>query len=347
MMLPTLPVPPSEVSVVVQGPVAPNPNAVRRCVQSVRRVLPEAELILSTWEEDAGLVAGVDREVVQPSVPALYDASGTANNFNRQRRSTLAGLAAATRTHALKLRSDVELLDDRVLRLGSEARPEGSLSLLAQPITITNLFLRNPVRFPVLFHLADMVQFGCREAMLELWGSSDLEADSLRCSADDFPRWRGNWLGYTDFREVPEQSLMLGWVRRRGLPVELSFACELRPDLFSLWERLLCGNFSVIDHSECGVRFPARMMRPIYGPETVYAIDELREIAADLTDPAASRRRCEAAVRHASGMPALRCRRYWISMLSNLLFSASPVAARALRKTALRMSDPESVRARR
>lgn len=103
---------PTDISVVIQGAVG---TATQKCLTSVRRFLPEAEIVLSTW-------AGADTDaldfdiLVQSQDPggirhdfAIQNVKNSSNNFNRQLLSTNAGLAKATRQYALKLRSDLML----------------------------------------------------------------------------------------------------------------------------------------------------------------------------------------------------------------------------------------------
>lgn len=325
---------PHDISVVVQGPLAGREAVVKACIASVRAVLPGAEVVLSTWTDEDARWADVDLLVRSDVAASLHDASGTCNNINLQRRSTLAGLRAATRSYALKLRNDCLMQDARMACIAPPP-PPSALPLLCEPITISSLFLRNPARFPLLFHVSDTVQFGRRADLLDLWDAPETTIEALRCDADGFPRWRGNFLGYTDFREVPEQTLVLSWLRRRGHDVRLRFACELEFEAFALWERVLVGNFHLLDHADSGLLFPARMLLPIYGGDTVYRAAELQALSAGLHDADAQRARFLGAKR-ASGWGALRRKRYWISLASLSLFGISPRLGRWARRIALR-----------
>ena len=98
----------SDVSVVLQGPVRfETPES----VESVRRLLPEAELILSTWEDEDVSSLGPIRVLrsEKPSAPIQHDRLSVPNNLNRLIRSTKKGVAAVTRPYVLKMRSDMVL----------------------------------------------------------------------------------------------------------------------------------------------------------------------------------------------------------------------------------------------
>jgi hypothetical protein len=103
---------PKEISVVIQGAV--DFSIIDPVLQSVRNVLPKAEVVLSTWE-------GVDYTPINPlyydklvlspdpgGFPLVADGS-VLNNVDRQVRSTAAGIAQVTRPYCLKIRTDMVL----------------------------------------------------------------------------------------------------------------------------------------------------------------------------------------------------------------------------------------------
>src|SRR4051812_39016207 len=106
---------PSEITVVVQGPVLGKPadpvveQLTRRCLLSVRRELPQAKIILSTWEGANVTGLSYDALVLSKdpgSVWAMVEGVLVPNNVNRQVLSSLAGVRAADTAYVLKLRSD-------------------------------------------------------------------------------------------------------------------------------------------------------------------------------------------------------------------------------------------------
>jgi hypothetical protein len=106
----------AEVSVVVQGPVvggpsdAPERRRTQLALASVRAAYPACEIVFSTWKgaQTGGLI--YDRLVLNDDPGAVSQNDTTLrdvfNNLNRQIVSTRNGLAATTRRHAIKLRSD-------------------------------------------------------------------------------------------------------------------------------------------------------------------------------------------------------------------------------------------------
>jgi hypothetical protein len=109
-----------DISVVVQGAV--DFSIIDQVLLSVRTVLPEAEIILSTWE-------GVDYSPISPPLydklvlsqdpggfsPHLKKQPNYLNNIDRQVKSSYAGITKATKLYCLKIRTDMVLTQDQFL----------------------------------------------------------------------------------------------------------------------------------------------------------------------------------------------------------------------------------------
>lgn len=230
--------PDEDVSVVVQGPLhAETPRVLRQ----IRRVLPGSELVLSTWRgsdttgcsadvmvlsEDPGPVAS--REVV----------SRVPNNINRQVTSTRAGLLAASRPLALKLRSDQLLLHDGALRLfrGWPTRSE-RLRILQERVIATLAYSFNPRRTyrRFTYMVSDWSHFGLLEDLLQLW---------------DPPAYSHCFEWLLGRRTVTaEQWLWMSLLNRHG--GEASFD---RPDVLEHSELSIANNVVLVEPEDFGVR---------------------------------------------------------------------------------------------
>ena len=102
-----------DITVVVQGAVDREKTPI--CLQSIRRMLPGAFIILSTWEGTD--VDGLEYDdVVLSEDPGGFDEFNIPfspkNNINRQIVSTYQGLLKVKTVYALKLRTDFYLCDD-------------------------------------------------------------------------------------------------------------------------------------------------------------------------------------------------------------------------------------------
>ncbi len=331
------PVDPQAVSVVVAGSTRPGDPGrpafdLRDGLAALRRHLPGAELILSTWRGEApagepGLLA-----IEQDMPPAMIDANGAPNNLIRQIAAVRAGLAAATRPHVLKLRPDLVLRGRALLHLAdTPAARAHPLRLFGRRITLTSLVTRDPVRHPMLFHPSDMVQFGCARDIRDYWDHPPRPEPWHRRRAGPRRNPVGTVAGYTDMRLVPEQALCLAWLQRHGLAVDLAHPCDGDAGRLDLWEAVLAANFHVVPWHDSDVAFPARFDAFRAGhAATLLDAPTIARLEAALDDPHARRGR---AVRyHLNRYPLCLARRAWyISTAAIVLFSLHPGLARHAR----------------
>lgn len=179
---------PSEISVVVQGPIFGNPSdttqeryTLRAC-ESVRKWLPGAQIILSTWKgsEAAGIPYDILLENDDPGAfDLLYDGNVRPNNTNRMIVSTVNGLKAATRPYAMKMRSDMYFKSDALLYLFGKY-PNRTAEQITRERVVT-LSAANPNRQANCpFAVNDWFAFGLREDLLLIWDVPLMEETNLR-----------------------------------------------------------------------------------------------------------------------------------------------------------------------
>lgn len=102
----------SEISVIIQGPSLHNEgngSQLEACVDSIRRILPQAEIILSTWKGQSYNPDIVDYVVLSEDPGSVSNWLGQSWNFNRMVVSTRNGLEKASRPYTLKFRADLRL----------------------------------------------------------------------------------------------------------------------------------------------------------------------------------------------------------------------------------------------
>jgi hypothetical protein len=244
---------PHEVSVVVQGPAGPHLQDV---LGSVRRFLPAAELVLSTWRGTGGEAADVDVlvESDDPGSVPYWPGNPRPVNTNRLLRSTREGVRAAQRPHVLKLRSDTPLTGSGFLDWwGAHPRRSADLVVFRRRVLTISVATRPASMDNHLFHPSDCVQFGLREDLLHLWSTP--EVDEVANT--------GHWLPGGAGAGAPpvgpplahwnEQVVWLSALRRAGHEVDYPFYRYLRPGLAALSERALVNNFLVLDEWQFGV----------------------------------------------------------------------------------------------
>ncbi|GAD64468.1 WavE lipopolysaccharide synthesis family protein [Aquipseudomonas alcaligenes] len=323
---------PSElISVVIQGPLhrslAPA-RGIDACISSVRAHLPHAEIIVSTWVDED--LEGIEADIVVTSADpgVLLDFNSNRHNTNRQIVSTLTGIRAASRKHVLKLRSDHILTGSQIAVMGAyDSLVPAPDRLLRQPITVTTLFIRNPAKVPLLFHLSDLVQFGAREDMLEFWGQR-LRLQHEVFAKEPYKNPIGNFVGYSAMRMTPEQCLMLGFMAKKGFDISLETPGEISPELVRLSDKLLAENFTVLDWETSEVDFPERFRKTGYSLKTVYTASELK--AAGELDPYGRKARYRKIWLNKYVFNYGRLA-WWIALASILLTAVSPDIAKTAR----------------
>jgi hypothetical protein len=332
-MRPLTPVDSANISVVIQGPLHRNltpGRSIFSCIASIRKHLPNAEIVVSTWDHQDLSQITADQIIVSDDSGCFLDDSGNQINTNRMLSSTLAGIKAATRPYVMKLRADHNLTSAALAVIGvPEPIDSSEPRLFDTPITLTTLYIRDPGQVPMLFHVSDLVQFGTREAMMTLWDQPLLERrDVLRDRPLRNPL--GNFCGYTSLRNVSEQSLMLGCMRQQGMEVSLIHPCQVSLSNLKLWDAILTCNFRVLDFREAGVDFPERFLTNVPPLRTLYSAAQIEHLY----------RLRQGQTHYAFRMARIWLNQYvfsclrpawWVSLASMALFSISPTFAKTAR----------------
>lgn len=320
------------ISVVIQGPLYRHlepDRGIHSCISSIRTHLPEAEIVVSTWndEEVSDLTGCICIRSQKPF--SFTDVAGREVNTNRQIVSTYSGIKAATRPYVLKFRADHKLVSAFIAQI-NEYSSKVSLQeqLFHHPITVTNFFIRNPAKVPMLFHLSDLVHFGMREDLLDFWSQPLINFETHFISGSPSKNPFGNFLGYTNLKIIPEQALILNWLKTKGLKFSLNNVCEVRGELLEVWENILIQNFRVLSWQEAGIDYPQRFFRGVYPVSTVYSPKDLQKIS-DLSVNGKRIRRVQVWL----NQYIFGCftRIWFLSLISILLFSIFPEWSKRLR----------------
>lgn len=157
-----------DISVVVQGAISP--VFTKKVLRSVRCRLPQAEIILSTWQ--GSNVDGLDYDELilskDPGAEILHPQWTQYHNLNRQIVSTKAGLQKAKRKYTLKIRTDIKLTSNSFLEyFGKFPQRSEKLKLLKERVLVCQYYCRKAEVFP--YHLSDWVFFGLTEDVQNIW----------------------------------------------------------------------------------------------------------------------------------------------------------------------------------
>lgn len=323
----------ADITVVIQGLLYRNHaegDLALRALTSIRQHLPHAEILISTWPHQSVAGLTVDQVLVLEEPICFEDVNGEVNNVLRQIVSTRHGIEAAKRPYVLKFRADHFLLNSNITRLSDYSASVAShKQFFSHPVTVTNLFIRNPVHVPMLFHLSDLVQFGCKQDLLDLWSIRMPTYQDIYFPT--VPKWRigGHFGGYSAKRQVPEQTLMLAWLAKKGTSIQLPHPFYSSYSLLKLWEHMLVDHFYVMNWQHSGIVFPKRFHNIFYTQEANYTEQTLIDVKKHLNSRFYwLRYLCLLINKY------ITCwfnRAYLHSAASNILFSLSPALAEKMR----------------
>ncbi len=255
-------------SVVVQGPIHSSPehkgerDVTIRCLKSIRTFLPDAEIVLSTWESEN--TEGLDYNVLIKSVDPKTNSSTTRNanaiaeqlsftNVDRQIVSTRAGLEAATRPYAIKFRGDLLMESDALLRHPEFFDSPGT-PLFQGKVLITPYFTKNPRTFPSLFHYSDIVQVGRTEDLRKIWSAPlTFDPETTRLAERDRDHYLSPWRQVPP-RLLPEQFIIFSFLEKGGHRSYVRHPFLVTPRKILLSEELLLKSFRVVAPAQLGVR---------------------------------------------------------------------------------------------
>jgi hypothetical protein len=246
-----------DISVVVQGAI--DVELTPRCLASIRKFLPGAEIILSTWAGSRTTGLDYDELVLSRdpgSVPADNKWNVT-NNVNRQIESSKGGLRSASRTYALKIRSDMEIVGLQFVEAWGrydEFRNEDCRVFKNRVIT-NNLYCANPHSTNFPYHLSDWAQFGLRDDILNLWDIPTQSTHDMgsywtlkaRPIIDPVPTWLGRYL--------PEQYIWTTFLKKNNVETQFEHYTDASPLNLRRSELSFANNVVILNYEESGFRF--------------------------------------------------------------------------------------------
>ena len=157
-----------DISVVVQGGI--DQKYTSDCLKSIRKHLPDSEIILSTWEgSDAD---GLDYDIIifNKKIEKNFidnEVLNLVNNTNRQIISTQNGIKKASKKYILKLRTDSLLLNNNFLQYFDKFQNRNKKYIgFKNRVIVPSVYAReysNDIKLCLTFHPSDFYFFGLEE----------------------------------------------------------------------------------------------------------------------------------------------------------------------------------------
>lgn len=244
----------SDISIVIQGEAT---VFLPEIIAAFKRILPNAEIILSTWINSTTPAWGVDKIVYNQDPKSFVQnrkikGDGHYNNVNRQTVSALAGLRAASSKYSLKTRTDVFVENSEWLSYFGKYDAQALPSIFKSRVLVCDYYCRNPRVFPLPFHWSDWVFFGETTDLIEIFDIPLMAGDDINW----FELKPHKCMLYRDNinRYLPEQWICSSFLRKY---IQLRFDCfyDATHENIKLTERFFAENLVILDSNQWGIRF--------------------------------------------------------------------------------------------
>ena len=244
------------ISVIVQGAIIKSET--KKCLESIRKHLPGAQIVLSTWENSDVVGLEYDTLVMNRDQGAKISSfkHNTFNNCNRMIVSTQSGIKKADQRHLLKLRSDLFLTNSDFLRYWDKFPiVNNDYKLFEHRILASSIYSREfaatEYGFPMLFRPSDFWFFGLTKD-LEKYFDAPLQRDE---EAIDWSFKYPNRIPYLGsiWRYSPEQHLCFNMVKRCFPHIEFYDTSDWNEKNIEQSQQILYNNFVFLGYHESGI----------------------------------------------------------------------------------------------
>lgn len=253
-----------EISVVVQGPI--HKKRTKKCLQSIRKQLPNAEIILSTWE--GSNVDGLDYDVlilnkdVGGALKAKFKSKKSFCNLNRMILSTNEGLKKVSRKYTLKLRTDAYISNRKFLDVFDKFKNRSDkYKLFDERILASTLFSRYATnnqenkRTEIAFHLSDWWYFGLTNDVKKLLLSSELVEEPYFSNYFTYPENSNKKSVYTkfDWKFAPEQFIGYSCFSKYFDDIRMEDCSDVSEEINKKSQICLANNFIFLEYEQSGI----------------------------------------------------------------------------------------------
>ena len=254
-----------DISVIVQGAV--NNKETPKCIESIRKYLPDAEIILSTWEGTDTSNLDFDSVIYNKDPGTVlieeYKSNKIYNNMNRQLLSTQSALKTINRLYTFKLRSDLILTGTQILEYFNKFQDRiDDYKLFDRKIVTSTLFTRynikcNKKRDRVLipFHISDWWFFGLTKDLKTYLSDTELVKEP------EFTNYFNNIENIhkntpyvtAKFKFAPEQYFGYECFSRNFPDIRMEDAADYNDEINRKSQICIVNNFIILEYKQSGI----------------------------------------------------------------------------------------------
>lgn len=246
-----------DISVVVQGAIDKENTPL--CLKSIRKYLPNAEIILSTWEGSDVDGLDFDKLVLNKDPGAVLCAPkfNYYNNINRQLLSSQNGIKECNRKYAMKIRTDNILTKNSFLKYFNKFEKRcDKFKLFEKRLIVLTLFSRKFFGIPNPFRICDWVTFGLTEDVKKYYLNIDLVKEpEFSLYFQDHPELisKDNPSPFHYHRYTTEQYYTLNCFKKFFTEIEMENLEDFNDTNIKQSEIALANNFIFLDYSQHGI----------------------------------------------------------------------------------------------
>lgn len=269
-----------EISVVVQGAIYKKNT--KKCLKSIRKYLPKAQIILSSWvgSDFGGLDYDILIENDDPGFEYWNPEKTIPLNLNRQLVSSMNGVRAAKRKYILKLRTDLILNGLGFLEYFDKFQASNpDFQLTKRKVVASCLYSIKHEKFgnfinKTPFHVSDWFYFGLNEDIQKIY---EINVPEIKT----FARYFENNRQEDNFPcEIADRL----WQYPSEMYITLSFAKQKFPEInirhcrdfsnmdMELSEKFIMNNFIILDYLQSNISIEKKYYKKMY--EKIYLAPE-------------------------------------------------------------------------
>ena len=261
-----------DISVVVQGAIS---KYTKKNLSSIRKFLPGAIIVLSTWKDSD--VDGLDYDkLVESRDPGNFDCMNSdyskANNIERQVISTYNGLKVVTTKYAIKFRTDFEFTSNCFLQWwGKYSEKDIEFGFFKERLLCCDTFCRNPrlssLNCAHIAHPSDFFFFGLTLDLLNLFHPFTINDEDRIWFA--IKERNNSVLDLNRF--VPEQFLWINFLKRNGVidqNIPQSMVDKTKEKIV-VNEKIFAANLVILSKDQLGIESEKGLFS-LHEPESCY-----------------------------------------------------------------------------
>lgn len=253
----------TDLSIVFQGQVNHHSSNFYDNVLKTKAIFPSAEYILSTWKgahEEYFYLFDIVILNEDPGITAFDPLGIKDNNIFRQLVSTYNGLLSATKTYAIKIRTDFSIDGDIFIKKWESAtRYKNKYNLFSDRILTLTLGTNDPKKSIPLFHCSDFFNFGLREDLLEFWNIGNVSRNSTTRYYSIYEKIRHTLNGLSFEIFSVEQEILISAINKiKKVNIDISDGQQFNMRLLKLSEMYILTNFILVSYSDSGIVPPDR-----------------------------------------------------------------------------------------